>query len=89
MRRVGRALVARTRHGISSTAEPAEETPAESQSHDVEARLDRLEREVQEVRALGFRVAELADLVTELLALASSRDDPAFREAVERYRREV
>lgn len=49
------------------------------------ARLGQVEAEVQELRALGFRVAELADLVTELLGYAAAGDDPRFREAVARY----
>lgn len=49
------------------------------------ARLGQVEAEVQELRALGFRVAELADLVTELLGYAADGDDPRFREAVARY----
>lgn len=48
-------------------------------------RLERLEAEVQELRALGARVAELADVVTELLAVAAQREDPDFRRIVEKY----
>lgn len=51
----------------------------------VRSRLTSSEREVQELRALGFRVAELADLVTELLAGAAAEGGPAFQQAVDRY----
>jgi len=51
----------------------------------VDARLRRLEREVQELRTLGIRVAEVADLVTELLATAARRDDPEFARIVAAY----
>lgn len=52
-------------------------------------RLQRTEDEVQELRALGIRVAELADLVTELLAAAARRGDPDFARIVSSYTDEV
>lgn len=41
---------------------------------------------VHELRGLGGRVSELADLVTELLAVEATRADPEFQRLVDRYR---
>ena len=49
-------------------------------------RLRRLEEEVQENRRLNRRLAELTDLVTELLVPLSRRDDAQVEEVLERYR---
>jgi len=58
----------------------------------VPAELARLRREVkaqhetiQELRALGGRVSELLDLVTELLLLESTKQDPKFKALVDKY----
>jgi hypothetical protein len=40
---------------------------------------------ILELRGLGGRVSELADLVTELLVLAAAREDPEFKRLVDRY----
>jgi hypothetical protein len=52
----------------------------------VRARLDALEAEVQEGRRLNRRVAELADLVTELMVPLARRDDAEIEEILARYR---
>ncbi len=72
---------------VEDAAAVAPEAVAElrAELEQVRTRLARSEREVQELRALGFRVAELADLVTELLAGAAAEGGPAFRQAVDRY----
>jgi hypothetical protein len=44
-----------------------------------------LRADVQELRGLGGRVAELADLVTELLVVAAKREDPEFQALVTKY----
>lgn len=54
----------------------------------LQERLDELEDEVQESRKLQLRVAELADVVSELLVPAALRDDEVARAAVQRYRKE-
>jgi len=54
-----------------------------------EERLGALEAEVQELRKLSGRVAELADLVAETLATKSDSADPEFAERVARFRRSV
>ena len=44
-----------------------------------------LRADVQELRWLGGRASELVDLVTELLLLAAQRDDPEFKQLVDKY----
>jgi len=52
----------------------------------VRARLDALEAEVQENRRLNRRVAELTDLVTELMVPLARREDAEVEEILARYR---
>ena len=52
----------------------------------VRARLDALEAEVQENRRLNRRVAELTDLVTELMVPLARREDAEVDEILARYR---
>ena len=52
----------------------------------VRARLRELEAEVQENRRLNRRVAELTDLVTELVVPLARRDDAGVDAVLERYR---
>lgn len=52
---------------------------------DQRRRVDQLEDEVQEARQYGRRVAELGDVVSQLLALSAARDDERFRDAVRSY----
>ena len=47
-------------------------------------RIEQLELEIQELRALGARVAELADLVTEVLAVSAGRD-PEIQQRLAKY----
>jgi hypothetical protein len=51
--------------------------------------VNRLEQEVQECRALNLRLAELTDLVTELLLPVAQRDEAKVNELVERYQRSL
>lgn len=46
-----------------------------------------LEAEVQETRRLNRRVAELTDVVEEVLLPAADRDDERLRQAVQQYGR--
>lgn len=46
-----------------------------------------LEADVAEMRQHQLRLAELADVVQELLVPASQRDEAAVAEAVERFRK--
>lgn len=52
----------------------------------VEARLRALEEEAQEARQLQRRVAELTDVVTELLIPIQQRDPAYVDEVLEKYR---
>jgi hypothetical protein len=48
-------------------------------------RIDQLEEDVQDARRLHLRVAELLDVVQELLLPASSRDEGKLREAIDKF----
>lgn len=48
-------------------------------------RVDELEVEVQECRAVNLRVAELTDVVTELLVPLAQGDDEKVQALLERY----
>ncbi len=48
-------------------------------------RVEALEAELQECRQLNLRVAELTDLVTELLVPIAQRDQEKLDELLERY----
>jgi hypothetical protein len=50
-------------------------------------RVARLEREVQETRRLHQRLAELTDVVTEVLVPAADRDDEKIRTILAKYNR--
>jgi len=52
---------------------------------DLRARIASLEEEVQECRELNRRVAELTDVVTEVLAGVASDDQARVRKALEAY----
>lgn len=56
---------------------------------DLPGRLRRLEDEVQENRRLHRRVAELTDVVAELLVPIADRDEEKVRQLLEVYRREL
>jgi hypothetical protein len=52
-------------------------------------RVARLEAEVQECRALNIRLAELTDIVTELLLPVATRDEEKLAALLEKYRQSV
>lgn len=56
---------------------------------DLEKRVAVLEREVQECRQLNFRLAELSDVVAELLVPINERDQDRVAELLESYRADV
>lgn len=60
-----------------------------AERNDVDGRLRALEAEVQENRALNRRIAELTDVVTELLLPAAQRDEARIAEVLENYRKTV
>jgi hypothetical protein len=55
----------------------------------VRERLTRLEAEVQENRQLNRRIAELTDVVAELLIPVADRDQEGARQSLARYRGEL
>jgi hypothetical protein len=56
---------------------------------DLEGRIAELEAEVQESRQLNVRVAELVDLVTELLLPVASQDRAKIEEALAKFERSL
>ncbi len=52
-------------------------------------RLETLEAEVQECRQMNLRLAELTDLVTELLLPVAERDEARIAEALKGYHESV
>ena len=52
-------------------------------------RVSELEAEVQECRQLNLRLAELCDVMMELLVPVTGRDEEAVAEIMERYRTSV
>lgn len=55
---------------------------------DLADRVAALEEAVQENRALSVRLAELTDVVTELLLPVAARDEKKLEELLEKYRGE-
>lgn len=53
---------------------------------DLEKRVAALEEAVQENRALNVRLAELTDIVTELLLPVAARDEEKLEELLGKYR---
>jgi len=58
-------------------------------SADLERRVEELEDEVQECRQLNLRLAELTDVVMELLLPVADRDEERVAELLQRYRDSV
>ncbi|MGH3361680.1 MAG: DUF6752 domain-containing protein [Nocardioides sp.] len=59
--------------------------PARAQIGELRRRVASLEREMQESRRLNRRLAELTDVVQELLVPLAQRDEDKVREYLERY----
>lgn len=55
------------------------------QVEELQARVAVLEEEVQECRQLNLRLAELTDVVGELLLPVAQRDEQRIAEVMERY----
>lgn len=62
---------------------------AGDQIESLNRRLDVLEAEVQECRQLNIRLAELTDLVEQLLLPIAAQDQEQIAAAVEKYSRTV
>lgn len=56
---------------------------------DLRRRIATLEDEVQELRALNLRLAELTDIVTELLLPVAQRDDERLQALLSRYQKSL
>ena len=63
----------------------AKNTAARSASLDLRRRVAALEAEVQEARQLNLRVAELTDLVTELMVPLATRDEERIQATLAKY----
>lgn len=59
-----------------------------STSSGLERRVSELEDAVQECRALNVRLAELTDVVAELLLPVAARDEARIEELLKKYRRD-
>jgi len=55
----------------------------------LDRRVSELEDGLQEQRALGYRVASLADLVAEVIAASASGDRAELEAALDKYAREI
>jgi hypothetical protein len=66
-------------------ADRAKNTAARSATLDLRRRVAALEAEVQEARALNLRVAELTDLVTELMVPLATRDEERIQATLAKY----
>ena len=62
---------------------------AGKQVEELRARVAVLEEEVQECRQLNLRLAELTDVVGELLLPVAQRDEDGIAEVMERYNKGV
>jgi len=62
---------------------------AREQIDGLRERIHELEREVQENRELNRRVAELTDIVTELLIPIADRDTAKVNDLLAKYRDEI
>ena len=84
MRNTAREAVKR----VAPTAWQAVEDVAglQHELHQVRRRLQELEEDVQENRRLNRRVAELTDIVQELLLPVAHRDEEKVAELLERQR---
>lgn len=56
---------------------------------ELRSRVERLEGENTELRRHGLRLAELFDVVEELVVPLASRDEAAVEDALARYRRSL
>ncbi len=59
--------------------------PGSRELEEVRRRLEELEVEMQEARRLNRRLAELTDVVEELLVPLADRDEEKLRQRLERY----
>ncbi len=65
------------------------EAPASPWDAQLERRVADLEAEVSEMRRHNLRLAELTDVVQELLVPMSSRDEERIRQAIDQFNASV
>jgi hypothetical protein len=70
---------------MTNLTQRLKEKGAATATIDLRRRVKALEAEVQECRALNLRLAELTDIVTELLLPVAQRDEEKLRELLARY----
>ncbi len=58
-----------------------------AKAESLQARVATLEEEVQECRQLNLRLAELTDVVSEMLLPVAERDEARIAEVMEKYSR--
>jgi hypothetical protein len=80
MNRLVDTLQQKVRKGMNGRAEKL----GSSGRAEILARIDNLEREMQECRALNRRLADVVDVVAELLVPALDRDDTRVSQALAR-----
>lgn len=64
-------------------------SPRRARIWQLQKRVERLEAEVQEVRRFSRRLAELTDIVEEVLVPAADRDDERLRRVLDDYARRL
>lgn len=70
---------------MTNLTERLKQTAVAATTLDLRRRMTALEEEVQECRELNLRLAELTDIVTELLLPVAQRDEEKLRELLARY----
>lgn len=82
---------ARQRLAIRSRLRRAQHLALRAREHNVGvlSRLRALEDEVQEQRQLNRRIAELTDVVAELLVPVADRDEERVRAVLDKYRNDL
>ena len=74
---------------MTNLTQRIKEKGAATATVDLRRRVKALEDEVQECRALNLRLAELTDVVTELLLPVAQRDEEKLRELLARYQESI
>lgn len=82
-------MKARLRRGGEQAARRVSKLTAGAQVGELQARVEALEEEVQECRELNLRLAELTDVVGELLLPVAERDEARVAEVLEKYSRGI
>ena len=79
------AFISRRKQDPSGTAEDPRVERAEKQLRALRRRVVQLEQEVLESRQLNKQVAEMIDVIAEVLLPAGARDDQRIHELLKRY----